>query len=152
MDNPPQGQPASADRRPANATTTTTAAAAAAAAAKLAARRRRVRAIRGRVAGLSVATLTATSGFVLVQLVTGNDPALAKSHSSSDVRTGATTTTQPTATTGPTASTSTPTSDTQSSHSQTTTSRPRTHTTHDRASSSSKRAASTPTTVKTSAS
>jgi hypothetical protein len=52
------------------------------AAATLAARRRRVRAIRGRVAGVSVATLMATSGVVVVQMVTGNDPALAKAHPS----------------------------------------------------------------------
>jgi hypothetical protein len=110
-------------------------------AAKLAARRRRVRAIRTRVAGLSVATLMATSGVVVVQLVTGNDPALAKAHTSSDVTSVAH------ATTGTTASTGTTTSDPR-----TTTSRTRAHTTRRRASSSSKRAASTPTTVKTSAS
>ena len=51
-------------------------------AAKLTGRRRRVRAIRLRVAGLSLASLMATSGVVLVQMVTGNDPALAKTHPS----------------------------------------------------------------------
>jgi hypothetical protein len=43
---------------------------------KLAAHRRRMRAIRRRVIGASVATFLAASGVVLVQLVTGNDPAL----------------------------------------------------------------------------
>jgi hypothetical protein len=77
------------------------------AATKLAARRRRVRAIRGRVAGLSVATLMATSGVVVVQMVTGNDPALARSPASSDVTTSTRTTTEPTASPGPTATTGT---------------------------------------------
>jgi hypothetical protein len=44
---------------------------------KLAARRRRARAIRRRVAGMSLATFLAASGAVLIQLVTGHDPALA---------------------------------------------------------------------------
>jgi D-aminopeptidase len=51
----------------------------AAAAEKLAERRRRVRAIRRRVAGLSLTAFMATSATVLVQMVTGHDPALAHS-------------------------------------------------------------------------
>jgi len=46
---------------------------------KLAARRRRTRAIRRRVAGMSLATFLAASGAVLIQLVTGHDPALGHS-------------------------------------------------------------------------
>jgi hypothetical protein len=49
----------------------------AAASEKLAARRQRVRVIRRRVAGMSLATVLAASGAVLAQLVTGHDPALA---------------------------------------------------------------------------
>jgi hypothetical protein len=49
----------------------------AAARERLAARRQRVRAIRRRVAGMSLATFLAASGAVLVQLVSGHDPALA---------------------------------------------------------------------------
>lgn len=45
---------------------------------RLRARRDRVRAIRKRVAGLAVVTFLATSGGIFVQLVTGNDPALAR--------------------------------------------------------------------------
>jgi hypothetical protein len=48
------------------------------AAERLAERRRHVRRIRARVAGLSLATFLAASGAVLVQLVTGHDPALAR--------------------------------------------------------------------------
>jgi hypothetical protein len=47
-------------------------------AARLRARRERVRAIRRRVAGLAAATFLATSGVIFAQLVTGNDPALAR--------------------------------------------------------------------------
>jgi hypothetical protein len=108
-------------------------------AAKLVARRRRVRAIRTRVAGLSVATLMATSGVVVVQMVTGNDPALAKTHPSSDATTAAETTTA--------ASAGATTSD-----ARTTTSRTAEHRTRRRSSGASRRAAATPTTVTTSAS
>ena len=45
---------------------------------RLRARKRRIRAIRCRVVALATAMFLATSGGVLVQLVTGNDPALAK--------------------------------------------------------------------------
>jgi hypothetical protein len=45
---------------------------------RLAARRRRARAIRRRVAGMSLATFAAASGAVVVQMVTGGDPALAR--------------------------------------------------------------------------
>ena len=52
---------------------------------KLTARRLRVRTIRRRVAGLSLATFLAASGAVLVQLVTGHDPALAHQHQTTGV-------------------------------------------------------------------
>lgn len=45
---------------------------------RLRARKHRIRAIRCRVVALATATFLATSGGILVQLVTGNDPALAK--------------------------------------------------------------------------
>ena len=45
---------------------------------RLRARRHRIRAIRCRVVALATATFLAISGGILVQLVTGNDPALAK--------------------------------------------------------------------------
>jgi hypothetical protein len=45
---------------------------------KLAAHRRRIRAIRRRVVGAALATFLASSGVVLVQLVTGHDPALGR--------------------------------------------------------------------------
>ena len=57
----------------------------AAAGEKLTARRLRVRTIRRRVAGLSLATFLAASGAVLVQLVTGHDPALAHHHQTTGV-------------------------------------------------------------------
>ena len=44
---------------------------------RLRARRARVRTIRRRVVGLATATFLATTGGIVVQLVTGNDPALA---------------------------------------------------------------------------
>jgi hypothetical protein len=110
-------------------------------AAKLVARRRRVRAIRTRVAGLSVATLMATSGVVVVQMVTGNDPALAKTHPNSDATTAAETTAAASAGAGAT-----------TSDARTTTSRTAEHRTRRRSSGASRRAAATPTTVTTSAS
>jgi hypothetical protein len=61
----------------------------AAARERLSARRRRARAIRRRVAGMSLATFLAASGAVLVQLVTGHDPALA--HSTHTAKTAAVT-------------------------------------------------------------
>ena len=45
---------------------------------RLRARKHRIRAIRCRVVALATAMFLATSGGILVQLVTGNDPALAK--------------------------------------------------------------------------
>jgi hypothetical protein len=49
---------------------------------RLALRRRRVRSIRRRVASLAACTFLATTGGILVQLVTGHDPALAHGGSS----------------------------------------------------------------------
>jgi hypothetical protein len=49
---------------------------------RLAQHRRHVRLIRRRVAGLAAGTFLATTGGILVQLVTGHDPALAHSGSS----------------------------------------------------------------------
>jgi hypothetical protein len=45
---------------------------------RLRARKRRIRVIRRRVVGLATALFLASSGGIFVQLVTGNDPALAK--------------------------------------------------------------------------
>src|SRR5450755_2131402 len=45
---------------------------------RLRARKHRIRAIRRRVVALATAMFLASSGGILVQLVTGNDPALAK--------------------------------------------------------------------------
>ena len=55
---------------------------------RLDARRRRVRAIRRRMAALTAGTFLAVSGAILVQLVTGHDPALA--HGATVSRTSAT--------------------------------------------------------------
>jgi hypothetical protein len=70
---------------------------------RLAQRRRRVRSIRRRVAGLAAGTFLATTGGILVQLVTGHDPALAHSGSSSSKASAAvtsTTTSSPSAAAG----------------------------------------------------
>lgn len=45
---------------------------------RLRSRKRRIRVIRTRVVAIATATFLASSGGILVQLVTGNDPALAK--------------------------------------------------------------------------
>jgi hypothetical protein len=50
---------------------------------RLAERRLRVRTIRRRAAGLAAGTFLAASGGILVQLVTGHDPALARESASS---------------------------------------------------------------------
>jgi hypothetical protein len=60
---------------------------------RLAQRRRHVRLIRRRVAGLAAGTFLATTGGVLVQLVTGHDPALAHSGSSASKASAAVTST-----------------------------------------------------------
>jgi cytoskeletal protein RodZ len=70
---------------------------------RLRARRSRVRAIRKRVAGLAVATFLATSGAIFVQLVTGNDPALARKTNAVTGSSSASSTSSP-ASTGSTAS------------------------------------------------
>jgi hypothetical protein len=59
----------------------------------LAQRRRRVRSIRRRVAGLAAGTFLAATGGILVQLVTGHDPALAHSGSSASKASAAVTST-----------------------------------------------------------
>jgi hypothetical protein len=60
---------------------------------RLAQRRRRVRSIRRRVAGLAAGTFLAATGGIVVQLVTGHDPALAHGGSSASKASAAVTST-----------------------------------------------------------